>query len=38
MPLEGLAEFSTDYVSNIISTGLNEMPSFGDLLSNTEIR
>ena len=38
MPLEGLAEFSTDYVSNIVSTGLNEMPSFGDLLSNTEIR
>ena len=38
MPLEGLAEFSTDYVSNIITTGLNNMPSFGDLLTNTEIR
>ena len=37
-PLEGLAEFSTDYVTNIVSTGLNEMPSFGDLLSNSEIR
>ena len=38
MPLEGLAEFSTDYVSNIITTGLNNMPSFEDLLSNIEIR
>ena len=37
VPRKGLAEFSTDYVSNIITTGLNNMPSFGDLLTNTEI-
>ena len=33
MPLEGLADFSTDYVSRIITSGLNNMPSFGDLLN-----
>ena len=32
------AEFSTDYVSNIVATGRNNMPSFGDLLTSTEIR
>ena len=37
MPLEGLAAFSTDYVSRIITSGLNNMPAFGELLTSTEI-
>tara|TARA_B100000945_G_C20090157_1_gene460918 strand:- start:91 stop:573 length:483 start_codon:yes stop_codon:yes gene_type:complete len=37
MPLEGLAEFPTNYVSRIITAGLNNMPSFGELLTSGEI-
>ncbi len=38
MPLEGLADFPTNYVSRIISSGQNNMPSFQGLLAPTEIR
>ena len=37
IPLEGLAEFTTSYVSRIISIGQNEMPSFGELLTLEQI-
>ena len=37
MPLEGLAAFPTDYVSRIITSGLNNMPAFGELLTPLEI-
>ncbi|MDB3992873.1 PQQ-binding-like beta-propeller repeat protein [Gammaproteobacteria bacterium] len=37
MPLEGLAAFPTDYVSRIITSGLNNMPAFGELLTSREI-
>ncbi|MDG2420901.1 MAG: PQQ-binding-like beta-propeller repeat protein [Gammaproteobacteria bacterium] len=37
MPLEGLAEFPTNYVSRIITSGLNNMPSFNGLLTSSEI-
>ena len=38
MPLEGLAEFSTDYVTRIVTAGLNNMPSFEELLTSREIK
>lgn len=38
MPLEGLAAFPTTYVSEIVRSGLNSMPAFGELLSETQIR
>ena len=37
MPLEGLAEFPTDYVSGIVRSGQNNMPSFAELLTADEI-
>ena len=37
MPLEGLIEFPTSYVSEIITNGQNEMPSFEELLTPSEI-
>jgi len=38
MPLEGLAEFGTGYVSDIISRGQGNMPAFSTNLTESEIR
>tara|TARA_B100001059_G_scaffold94788_1_gene94047 strand:+ start:2688 stop:4715 length:2028 start_codon:yes stop_codon:yes gene_type:complete len=38
MPLEGLAAFHTNYVSNIIRGGKNNMPSFASVFSVNQIR
>ena len=37
MPLEGLAEFPTNYVSGIVRSGQNNMPAFAELLTADEI-